>query len=70
VEQAVQALDRMRLAISGHGVTIPEGSLDASVSIGVAPWPSGVPFDDALAAADRALYRAKSQGRDQLQLAE
>lgn len=70
IEQAVPALDRVRLAVCGQGVAIPEGSVDASVSIGVAPWLSGVPFDDALAAADRALYRAKSQGRDQLQLAE
>ena len=70
IDRSVPTLDRLRLAISEQGVGVPGSSVEASVSIGVAEWAGGVSFDDALAAADRALYRAKSLGRNQIQRAE
>jgi diguanylate cyclase (GGDEF)-like protein len=44
--------------------------VQVTVSVGVAalgaPWDSGTQITDLLAAADRALYRAKRAGRDQV----
>jgi diguanylate cyclase (GGDEF)-like protein len=50
---------------------LPEGGqVRVTVSMGVAalggPWDSGTQITDLLAAADRALYRAKWAGRDQV----
>lgn len=70
IDTALPTLNRLRQAISDQGIGSPGSSIAASVSIGVAEWVDGVDFDDALAAADRALYRAKSQGRNMVLRAE
>jgi len=70
IDTALPTLNRLRQAISDQGIGSPGSSIAASVSIGVAEWVDGVDFDDALAAADRALYRAKSQGRNMVLPAE
>ena len=41
----------------------------ASVSIGVAEWRPGMTFDDALQAADQAMYEAKATGRNRIVIA-
>lgn len=66
VEDAMPTLHRMHAAINGSPLSIDGTMLEGSVSIGVAPWPAGTSFDDALSAADRALYDAKSRGRNQV----
>lgn len=66
IEDAMPTLHRMHGAIDGTPLSIDGTMLDGSVSIGVAPWPAGTSFDDALSAADRALYDAKSRGRNQV----
>ncbi|GIW12107.1 MAG: hypothetical protein KatS3mg061_3164 [Dehalococcoidia bacterium] len=64
-EQIRQAVAEMRLALRGQ-------PLDAiTCSIGVAAFPDhGPTVDDALTAADRALYRAKAAGRNCVMLAD
>ncbi|ALG08998.1 hypothetical protein AOZ06_20615 [Kibdelosporangium phytohabitans] len=55
-----------RLTVSHSGTVIE----DISVSVGVAVYPrSGPALDDVLAAADKAMYRAKNQGRNRVRAA-
>lgn len=67
--QALEAMNRVREAVSRSPISVradATGTLDASVSIGLSDWAPGQDFDQALSAADTALYRAKSAGRDQV----
>jgi diguanylate cyclase (GGDEF)-like protein len=70
VESAVPSLRRIERAIRDYDVGVPGGHVKASVSVGVAPWPSGLPLDDALAVADRGLYAAKSVGGATLRIGD
>ena len=49
---------------SSEALTIPIG-----VSVGVSSWPPGVSIETVLATADRSLYTAKSNGRNQVVVA-
>jgi diguanylate cyclase (GGDEF)-like protein len=69
-EQAVGTILRLREAINNPSVRLPAGSVAASVSIGVAAWHPGDTLDDALAAADQALYRAKTAGGNRVEVAD
>jgi diguanylate cyclase (GGDEF)-like protein len=64
--QAMPALVRMHRAIDSSPISVGGTMLDGSVSVGVAPWPIGMSFDEAVSAADQALYTAKDQGRNQI----
>lgn len=66
LERAMHSLNRMHRAIDASPISVDGTMVDASVSIGVAVWLPDMSFDDALAAADRALYEAKDQGRNQI----
>ena len=69
MEGAVTFAERLRERISGTPFEGgPDGVLAVTLSIGVAlfPAPRTTSVDDLLAAADTALYRAKTEGRDRV----
>lgn len=68
MEQAVHILERARAAIVDNVIQTERASIPASASIGAAQWRDGQPLDEVLHQADAALYRAKSEGRNQLVL--
>lgn len=70
-EQAALALQRLRKAIEVCSVPLGHGkAVRVTASIGVAEIDLEVPFDDSLFSADRALYRAKSEGRNRVAVAD
>lgn len=66
LEDAIPSLHRTSDAVRSTPLAIDGTSIEATVCIGAAQWDPGMSFDAALSAADRALYRAKSRGRNQL----
>ena len=68
-ENAAACAERYRAALKGAtSATWPE-QLHISASLGVAELRHDVGFDEALAAADHALYRAKHEGRNAVRVA-
>lgn len=66
-EHACEVAERLREAIAGMGVDIPQGLVHVTASIGVyAINDLAVSIDDWLARADHALYRAKREGRNRV----
>jgi diguanylate cyclase (GGDEF)-like protein len=67
-EQASIAMERVRESLR-HALS-SNGAVFFTASIGIASHPShGSTLDDLVQAADRALYRAKTNGRDRIELA-
>ena len=62
--------ERARAAVADNPIHTKAGDVPVTVSIGVSAWKEGDTADDLLAAADAALYRAKSAGRNRVVLAE
>jgi diguanylate cyclase (GGDEF)-like protein/PAS domain S-box-containing protein len=68
---AAQRAERWRLACEAQSVMYEGWDLRTTISLGVAAYPQhGVTTDELLKAADRALYQAKSRGRNQVAVAE
>jgi two-component system cell cycle response regulator len=63
---AIQLAERLRAAISELVIETPTGPLSFTVSIGVAERNKEDDFQEILKRADNAMYRAKSQGRNQV----
>ena len=67
---AVQVAERLRAAFASTPIAVGETALTTTVSVGVATSEEqGQDLADLLAAADKALYRAKANGRDRVELA-
>jgi two-component system cell cycle response regulator len=65
------ALERVRLAIAATPIDTGRGRVDVTMSIGAALFPVEVPDPSGLIpAADEALYRAKANGRNCLEMAQ
>jgi diguanylate cyclase (GGDEF)-like protein len=61
--------ERLRAAIADHPIPTRVGGIAVTLSFGVSRWSEGQTEDALLAAADAALYRAKSAGRNRVALA-
>jgi len=70
VTEAAVAADRVRTAFEAAGVSVADCLLDATVSIGAASGAPGTDIASLLANADAALYRAKANGRNRVELAD
>lgn len=71
VEQACAIAERLRIRISKTTVVVDDTRIDVTASLGVACYPSaGIDsMNDLLKAADAALYRAKANGRNRVEVA-
>jgi two-component system cell cycle response regulator len=61
--------ERLRAAVAGSPITTGAGDIPITVSFGVKLAAAGETEAELLAAADRALYQAKTSGRNQVRLA-
>jgi diguanylate cyclase (GGDEF)-like protein len=62
------AAERVRAAFAAAGATVAERPVNATVSIGVASGPPGTDVIAMIAAADKALYKAKEKGRNRVEV--
>lgn len=71
LEAASRVCERVRAAVGGASVPIPDGTLPVTISIGVAEW-LGVDetLEQLIDRTDKALYRAKENGRNRVEMAE
>lgn len=65
-DSAVRAADKIRLAIADQPVDFPDHSVPVTISFGVAQLADGDEAADLIRRADKAMYRAKSLGRNRV----
>ncbi|MDR1043644.1 MAG: GGDEF domain-containing protein [Candidatus Adiutrix sp.] len=70
LDEAGKVAEKVRASIEGTDITIRGQSLLVTISGGVAQYVPGEELSDLLGRADKALYRAKNEGRNQVRLAE
>lgn len=70
IEQAQGAAERLRQALAAGIVPTQPKSIQFTVSLGIARTIEGEDIDDAIVRADKALYRAKAEGRNCLRIEE
>lgn len=66
LDSAMPTLARMHATVDESPIGVEGARVEGTVSIGVAAWDPDRAFDDALAAADEALYEAKALGRNRI----
>jgi len=68
-DDAVACAERMRAAVAAIRLETQAGTIGCTISIGIAALQQGhADFGNLLAAADAAMYQAKSNGRDRVEL--
>jgi diguanylate cyclase (GGDEF)-like protein len=65
-DRAMMAAERIRINIENHPFTWERHQLSATVSLGVAGYLDGETIEQFIDRADRALYKAKSDGRNRV----
>jgi diguanylate cyclase (GGDEF)-like protein len=67
-DEAHQTADRLRRSVDTHAFRHGEKALHVTVSVGVATYPGDgiASAEDLIREADKALYRAKQSGRNQV----
>jgi diguanylate cyclase (GGDEF)-like protein len=70
VNDAAVAAERVRAAFETAGVMVADQPVAATVSVGVASGEPGADVMAMIAAADKALYKAKANGRNRIELAD
>jgi len=65
-ESALQLAERIRLDIAGNEISVRDSSITITASFGIAPAAPDYKLEDAIALADKALYRAKEEGRNRV----
>jgi two-component system chemotaxis response regulator CheY len=71
LEEASQVAERLRAAVRGDSIEVPDAALHLSVSVGVAQSASegaGADLWDLVRRADAAMYRAKAAGGDRVEI--
>src|SRR5690606_6240908 len=70
IDDAVRVADRIRIAIADQPAVLPDGrQFRLTISVGVAALQSNEEIEALLARADVALYSAKQNGRDRVEVA-
>lgn len=70
VDSARPLLELITDKVNKNPIRTDAGLLPQAMSVGAAAWPEGQPFDEALARARQALYRAKAEGGARLVVSE
>src|SRR6185369_3018737 len=69
MDQARQSSEKLRLALRDHALRVEEQDVMVTLSLGLASFETGdVLFDQVARRADIALYFAKTQGRDRVEI--
>lgn len=69
--EALSRVDSLRKQLATSDLSTRAGTLNVTLSAGVALWPShGHTLEELMQAADRALYQAKRDGRDRVQVSQ
>jgi two-component system, cell cycle response regulator len=66
---AAALYERLRAAVADHSIHIGAGDVSVTISFGVKVWTQGETERELIAGADRALYEAKSGGRNRVWIA-
>ncbi|MES1998928.1 MAG: GGDEF domain-containing protein [Pseudomonadota bacterium] len=71
INEAMEFAERLRAEISKNTIHFEDGEITLTASFGVAEFQAdSVSFDDILAKADKALFQAKTNGRNQVMFAQ
>ena len=72
VDMAFKTVDRIRIDVENLYLDTPQGKLSVTISAGIRQIPIGElrDSDTAVKAADKALYRAKNNGRNRVEIAD
>ncbi|MES2584988.1 MAG: diguanylate cyclase [Pseudomonadota bacterium] len=70
METAIQVAERLRLRVADTHVPTPQGTIQVTLSGGCAQWRAGDTLESLVERADTALYRAKKNGRNRIEVSE